>query len=101
MFFPGGGWRMLPIPPAKDASESAGLPVPVHCWDLRPRCLLGLGSGCRVLVGGRLVLAIFGSAFFLGRAFLIDRDLRIKTKETGFLLNLQATTKDFPKKPGF
>ena len=52
-------------------------------------------------MGGRLVLAMFGSAFFLGRAFLIERDLGIKTKETGFLLNLQATTKDFPKKPGF
>jgi hypothetical protein len=51
-------------------------------------------------VGGRLVLAMFGSTFFF-RAFLIERDLRIKTKETGFLLNLQATTKDFPKKPGF
>ena len=43
----------------------------------------------------------FDVHFLLGRAFLIDRDLRIKTKETGFLLNLQATTKDFRKKPGF
>ena len=63
---------MLPIPPAKDASESAGLLVRVHCWDLRPRYLLGLGSGCRVSVGGRLVLAIFGSAFLSGgRSLLI------------------------------
>jgi hypothetical protein len=67
MFFPGGGWRMLPIPRAKDASESAGWPVLVHCWDLRRRYLLGLGSGCRVSAGGRRVLAIFGSAFFLAR----------------------------------
>jgi hypothetical protein len=44
-------------------------------------------------------LQYLGVHFFWGRAFL--RDLRIKTKETGFLLNLQATTKDFPKKPGF
>ena len=64
---------MLPIPPAKDASESAGSPVRVHCWDLRPRFLLGLGNGCRVSGGGRLVLAIFGSAFLSGgRSLLID-----------------------------
>jgi hypothetical protein len=64
---------MLPIPPAKDASESAGLPVLVHCWDLRRRYLLGLGSGCRVSAGGRRVLAMFGSAFFWGaRSALID-----------------------------
>ncbi|MCW6051963.1 hypothetical protein K4039_18145 [Lyngbya sp. CCAP 1446/10] len=30
-----------------------------------------------------------------------DRDLRIETKETGFLPNLLAGTKDFGKKPGF
>jgi hypothetical protein len=30
-----------------------------------------------------------------------DQDLRIDTKETGFLPNLLAATKDFDEKPGF